>query len=492
MFLGPDNSALAKDEMGKKLFKRLICFSGNSQGRRSLFSPHAAISISVATACFLTPFIASAVNIAFTPIGKDFQLSTTELSYLAITSLLTCAVLLLPFGRLADIYSRKKLFLMGALISALSSLTQSVAISHEFLFAGRFLQGISDALISSCALPLLLNNTPRHLYGITLGINTAVVYLGLSLGPSLGGLLISFWGWRSIFALGALLGTAALLFGLKGLPKETETPLKKNFDLCGAILYGITVFLFVFGLSNLPDWKGLIAIGASLFVLIWFIFNQAHKENPLLDYKIFTENRVFAFGNMAGFTNYAATFTVSFLFGIYFQQVRQMQPLWAGIFLLTQPIVQALCSPLAGKMADRKNPIRVAAAGAFLCASGLMALSFLDKDTPIVVIFSFQALMGLGVGFFATPNTKAVMDSVKKADYGTAAGVLATHRLIGMSFSMGVLSCFLAWYQPPGTPFSSSSFLNAQSLAYIFYSVLSLLGMLACILPSLGAKTKIP
>ena len=181
---------------------------------------------------------------------------------------------------------------------------------------------------------------------------------------------------------------------------------------------------------------GFILPGA-LGILV-FIKWETKIESPVLDINLFRNNRVFAFSNLATLINYSATFAVTFLLSLYLQYIKKLTPENAGLILLSQPIVQALFSPFAGRLSDRIEPRIVASIGMALTAVGLFLFTFLNEKTTLGFIVASLILLGFGFALFSSPNTNAVMSSVENRFYGVASGTLGTMRMMGMVFSMGI------------------------------------------------------
>jgi MFS family permease len=167
-------------------------------------------------------------------------------------------------------------------------------------------------------------------------------------------------------------------------------------------------------------------------------------SNPLVDISLFTGNRVFAFSNLSAMIHYGSTFSISFFMSLYLQTVKGLTPDKAGLILLTQPFVQALFSPLSGRLSDRIESRFLSSAGLALSAAGLLALSFFDTTTGIAFIVAVLALIGLGYALFISPNTNAIMSSVGRKTYGLAASMVSTMRLLGQMLSMSAAAVLLA------------------------------------------------
>jgi len=386
----------------------------------------------------------SAINIALPAMGKELEMDTIMLGWVATSYLLAAAVFLLPFGRLADRNGRKRLFIYGIVLFGLASLLSASAQNSTILIAARLLNGIGGAMIYATALAILTSSYPKQERGRVLGINVAAVYLGLSLGPTIGGYLTQVFGWQSLFILTSILSLIVLPIALYNLPKDDKKTIDSSFDLTGSIVYGLSLASIIYGFPLFPSFSGIILVLSGLSGLALFAFIENKASDPLLNIGLFRKNMVFVFSNLAAFINYSATYALVFLLSLYLQQVSKYSPAEAGLILIAQPVMMTILSPLAGKLSDKIEPRIVASAGMIITVTGLTALSFLSADTSIFFIISMLLLLGLGFALFSSPNTNAVMSSVKPAEFGIASATLGTMRLTGQTMSMGITLLVLA------------------------------------------------
>jgi EmrB/QacA subfamily drug resistance transporter len=330
----------------------------------------------------------SSVNIALPSIGKEFAMDAVLLSWVATSFLLAAAMFLVPSGRIADIHGRKRIFTYGILIYTVSSLLSAISTSAIILISYRVLQGIGGAMIFGTAVAILTSVFPPGERGKALGINVAAVYLGLSLGPFLGGFLTQHFGWRSIFLANVPLGLIIIVIIFWKLKGEWAEAKGEKFDFTGSIIYSLTLVAIMYGFSLLPAmssaWLILIGVlGISAFV-VW----ELRVESPVLNINLFRNNTVFAFSNLAALINYSATFAVTFLLSLYLQYINGLSPQNAGLILISQPVVMAIFSPFAGRLSDRIEPRIVASIGMALASVGLFLFTFLNEKTSLEFIIA--------------------------------------------------------------------------------------------------------
>lgn len=328
---------------------------------------------------------------------------------------------------------------------------------------------------------ILTSVFPEGERGKVLGINVASVYLGLSLGPFIGGLLTEHIGWRSIFLVHVPMGLIIVSSIFWKLPGEWAEAKGEEFDFIGSILYCLTLVAIMYGFALLPREAGaaVILIGGLGF---WaFIRWEIKMKSPVLDIFLFRNNKVFAFSNLAALINYSATFGVGFLLSLYLQYLQGYSPLHAGSILVAQPATQAIFSPFAGRLSDKIEPRIVASMGMGFTVAGLSLLTFLNERTALGFILPSLLLLGFGFALFSSPNANAVMSSVEKRFYGVASGTLATMRLVGQMLSMGVVTLLFAVYigRVPITAASHPLFLGSARTAFYIFATLCLGGIFA-------------
>ena len=300
--------------------------------------------------------MAASVNIALPSIGREYAVDAVTLSWIATSFILSAAVFLIPLGRIADIRGRKKVFIYGGAIFGAASIIAALAWSPDILIVARVIQGIGGAMLFGTVAAIISSVYPPGERGRAMGINIAITYLGLSLGPFLGGLMTQYLGWRSLFWLNTILCALLLVFTLWKLKSEWAEARGETFDLAGSIIYGTGLVAVMYGLSELPAWYGFLSLAAGLAVLLAFVKWESSAKSPVLDITLFRKNQVFAFSNLAAFINYSATFAVGFLLSLYLQYIRGLTPGNAGVVLVAMPVVQAVFSPLTGRLSDRIEP----------------------------------------------------------------------------------------------------------------------------------------
>lgn len=428
---------------------------------------------------FLTPFMGSAINIALPSVGMELSMNTISLGWVATSYLLAAAIFLLPLGKLADSKGRKTYFIAGITLFVIASLVSGFSINAGMLIVSRFINGIGGALIYATALAILTSSYPREVRGKVLGINVAAVYLGLSLGPTIGGFLTMYWGWRSIFFLSAILGAIIIPIAAKHLPKDKVDTKKVPFDITGSLVYGLSLALIIYGFPQMPSIIGFALFTSGLILMAVFIFMEDKIKDPLLNIRYFKHNKVFIFSNLAAFINYSATFALVFLLSFYLQQVKRLSPHESGLILMAQPVMMTVLSPLAGKLSDKIEPSVVASIGMAITTTGLFAFTFINGHTGIFFLVVTLMFLGLGFALFSSPNTNAVMSSVHQSEYGMASATLGTMRLVGQTISMGITLMLFALVMGKGERNITNveGLLTSIHYSFLTFAVLCFIGI---------------
>ena len=430
-----------------------------------------------AVASFLTPFMGSATNIALPPIGKEFRADAIVLGWIATSYLLAAGIFSVPFGRIADIRGRKKVFIVGLFIYSLGSLLSAIAPSAEFLIAFRVVQGIGGAMIFATAIAIITSVFPPAERGKAIGINVGAVYVGLSLGPFIGGYLTQNFGWRSVFFINVPIGILALIIALWKLKSEWAEARGEKFDFTGSIIYSLMLLTIIYGLTE----SAIHFLIVGLILFLAFVLYESKIEHPVLEMRLFKDNLTFSLSSLAALLNYAATFAVGFLLSLYLQYIKNLNPQQAGMILIAQPVLMAIFAPFAGWLSDRIEPRIVASAGMAVTALSLFVFAGIDSTTTINLIVANLMFLGFGLGLFSSPNTNAIMSSVERKFFGIASATVATMRLIGQILSMALVMLVFSIImgRVEITPEYYPLFIKSAKLAFTIFSLLCFVGIFA-------------
>ena len=428
---------------------------------------------------FMGPFTVSSVNVALPAIQADFSADAVILSWVATSYLLAIAVFLVPFGKAADIYGRKKIFTWGLILYTFSSFLAVFSFSMKMLIAMRIIQGLGSAMFVTTGMAILTSVFAPAKRGRAIGIYVSAVYIGLSAGPFAGGFLVRYIGWRSIFAVVVPFGALSVFMTMRYLKGEWADARGEKLDLSGSLLYGLSILALVYGASLLPQSVAVYLIIGGLAGLGVFIRIETRVRYPVFEGRLFRQNKLFTFSSLAALINYSATFALTFLLSLYLQYIKNIGPQYAGTTLIAQPVVMAVFSPLAGRLSDRIEPRLIASAGMMMTAIGLFSFVFLGDDTATVLIVLTLAFLGFGFSLFSSPNMNAIMSAVERRYFGIASGTVATMRLLGQMTSMAITMVVFAIFigREPISPSNYDQFLKSVQVAFLIFSSLCTIGI---------------
>ncbi|VVB91589.1 Putative multidrug resistance protein MdtD [uncultured archaeon] len=430
---------------------------------------------------FLAPFMGSSVFIGLPSIGEEFNMDVVLLSWVPLAYLLAAAIFLVPFGRIADIYGRKKIFKYGITIDIVASILLAFSFSETELILLRIVQGIGAAMIFGTSVAILTSVYPPQERGKALGITVAGVYSGLSLGPVVSGFLTQYFGWRSIFLSYVPLELIIIVLTLWKLEGEWADAKGEKLDVTGSAIYGFSLAALMYGFSSLTETYGALLILASIIGLAAFVRWELNVKNPVLDMNLFRNNTVFSLSTLAALINYSATFAVAFFLTIYLQDVKGLSPQNASLIFVSQPIIMTIFSPVAGWLSDRVEPRVVASIGMAFTTLGLLLFSFLNEGTALGYVVASLVIIGFGFALFSSPNTNAVMSSVEKRFYGVASATLGTMRLTGQMLSTGIATLILAIYvgKVRIAPENYFLYIRSEKAAFTVFAILCFIGIFA-------------
>lgn len=332
---------------------------------------------------------------------------------------------------------------------------------------------------------------PANERGKALGIAVASVYAGISCGPFIGGLLVSNFGWRSIFYLSIPLGALTFLISWLMLREEWAESPGEPFDWRGSLVYALAIILLISGASNLDrsSWAWFLLL-AGCAGLGHFLLIESQTEYPVLNVSLLTSNRVFALSNAAAFLNYSATFGVTFFLSLYLQFIKGLSPQEAGALLIIQPVIQTIFSPLCGRYADRYPASVVATIGMGFCAFGLLTISTISSQTSLTLVSMTLVILGMGFALFSSPNISVIMGSIPSRYLGVASGLNSTMRTLGMMASMTIVTIVFSVFMSDQTvnPETQELFLASMRTALLAFAGLCFLGVF-CSMARVRLKT---
>lgn len=412
-------------------------YYGNSKAARSF----ALLTICLGTT--LGPIALATVNLALPTIALDLNADAVIVSWMPIGFLLSSVMVMLPMGKLADIYGRKFFYFWGVLITGLLSIAASFGQNMEWLLFCRVLQGISMSMIFGSGMAILTSIYPAKDRGAALGIYSASVYLALTVSPVIGGWITELLGWRAVFWAQAPLSLVVLILMRLAIKGEWKNPERTPFDWTGSAIFACWAGTLVFGLTGLPKTSSIITLAISFPYLWLFLYHQNRVEHPLIRPSMFRQNRIFSFSLAAGTLMYSASYPIGFLLSLFIQLAMGLPPGETGTVLLIQPLVMAITAPLAGRISDRIEARYISTAGCCLMACGYFLISRVEPGQGAGALFVGQIMMGFGFGLFSTPNNNAAMSSISKSDLGIASASVNLARTMGNMLGMSLVGLLI-------------------------------------------------
>lgn len=406
------------------------------------------ILIVVLLTSFMCTFTGNALNLSIPAIEADFGVSAKAVGWVITLYTLVCAAAAVPFGKLADILDRKKIFATGLGIFVVCSLACVFSWNLTVMLILRGLQGIGSSMIFATNMAILVGSFDPKERGKVLGISTCATYIGLSSGPVLGGILNEHFGWQSILIVTFALGVICLYMAIYKVPSQKiGEGVVRNFDIKGTVLFCVGITCLMYGISIIDTgYVAYILTAIGIAITVWFVKNELKVVDPIIKMQLFTKSKGFRSSNLVALMNYSATSAITYLMSMYLQMGKGFSSQAAGLVLITAPLVQAILSPSAGKLADKHSPFKLSSLGMGVCAISLGILFFIGIDTPIWYIVGGLCVVGTGFAIFAAPNTSAIMGCVDKDDYGIASSILATMRNIGFTVAMAIVTLIVGLY----------------------------------------------
>ncbi len=429
------------------------------------------VLLSVGVGTYMSGLDGSVVNALLPVIRRALGTSVAGIEWVVTVYLLVVSGVLLGFGRLGDLRGHRRVYLIGLAGFTVSSALCGLSPSAGWLIGFRALQALAAAMIFSNAPAILTRSFPPEERGRALGLQALMTYLGLSTGPLLGGLLSRHYGWGSIFFINVPVGLLAVTLAHRFVARDEPARAGVPFDLLGATLFFVGLFLLLLGLNQGHAWGwGALAtvavLGAGAAVLAAFVAVESRRVHPVLDLTLF-QSVAFSSSVLAATVNYVGNFTVVFLLPFFLIQGRGLSPTQAGLVLTAQPVVMMVSSPLAGALSDRIGSRAPATFGMAVLSAGLWLLSRAGVATPLWHIALTLGFCGLGLGAFTAPNNSRILGSAPRHRQGIASGVLAAARNVGMVLGVGlagaVYTTVLESHGPDAVPQAVSAGLLAAA-----------------------------
>ncbi len=398
--------------------------------------------VAVGSGVLMATIDGSIVNISLNTLVDAFNSSLSAVEWVVLSYLLTITCLLLSMGRLGDIWGKRRVYLIGFVIFTIGSALCSLSPTIGALIGFRVLQGIGAAMLQAIGPALLVTAFPPQERGTALGATGSIVALGILLGPVLGGILLRYIGWQSIFYVNIPIGALGIWLSLVSLPADKPAERHEGFDYLGAILLLASLFGLLLGLTEAPSWGwtdwriiGLLALFIVAGAL--FIFWEQHTLSPMLRLSIF-RSASFSFSLLAALILFCSLSFNLLLMPFFLQLVRGFDQQATGFVLISLPIALSLASPISGRLSDRIGARGLTIAGLILIVMGLLGLAWSSDTSPLLLTIGFLVVTGAGIGLFQSPNNSTVMGNAPPEALGVAGGLLAVVRTLGQTSGIAI------------------------------------------------------
>lgn len=384
----------------------------------------------------------SIVNVALPTLQTDFKVNLAVIEWVAMAYMLTLTIFLPLFGRLADIFGRSKMYNTGFVVFTVGSALCGLAPSAGFLVGARILQAVGAGLLQANSVALITQAFPASERGRAIGIQGAVQAIAMSVGPFVGGLLISAVGWRAIFYVNVPIGIIGTFAALYILPTGEVSKQREGIDYLGTVLFatGLAFLVLAVNEGEGMGWTApliLTYFGLAAVLLTGFIITEMRVRHPMIDLSLF-KRYAFSAGNLTGLLSYYVLFAVLFLMPFYLEKIGGYTPAVTGTILTPIPLAMAIVAPFAGHISDKYGSRLMTTWGMVVCAVSALLLIFVGHTTNIAVLVAVLVVLGIGMGLFTPPNNSAIMGSAPKERLGVAGGILNMMRALGLIFGVDI------------------------------------------------------
>ncbi len=440
------------------------------------------ILVAVGVGTFMSALDSSVVNAVLPVINRSLESSVSTIEWVVTIYMLVLSGLLLSFGRLGDLRGHRQFYIGGFAVFVVSSALCGLAPTARTLIAFRVFQGVGAAMIVANSPAILTRNFPASRRGEVLGLQASMTYLGLTVGPALGGWLTGWLSWRAIFYINVPVGLVALGLSRRFIPSDAAEARGHRFDVAGSVAWitGLAALLLALNQGHAYGWASpaiIFLIALATILIASFIHIERRVEHPMLDLKLF-EPRPFWTGTVSAALNYVCVYSIVFLMPFYLIQGRGFTPARAGLLLTIPSLVRAFASPIFGALSDRIGTRQPTMLGMAILAAGLYLLSLLGTESSLAQISTGLAIAGLGAGLFVSPNTSGLMGSAPRRQQGIAAGVIATARSLGMVLGVGLAGALLTTVLARSSGLSSvAAFSRAVDAGFRVAAVVAVLGV---------------
>ncbi|HYF95257.1 MAG TPA: MFS transporter [Symbiobacteriaceae bacterium] len=444
---------------------------------------------------FMSALDGSIVNVIVPLVQEQYHATIGSVSWVSTAYLLVICSLLLLVGRLGDMWGFKGVYSIGYALFGAGSLLCGLAPSLAGLVGARVVQGLGAATMMAIGPALITTSFPGNERGRALGMQATLTYLGLTIGPSLGGFVAGQFGWHWVFLINVPVAAVGACLAIT-LLRPSGTLARQRLDLSGALLVaaGFTATLLSLSRAEVWGWhsvKTLVLLSVGIVLLVLFVWQERRTAQPMLPLALFS-SPAFSGGAAAAFLQYATVFMLTFLLPFYLQAFRGLGPKAAGAVMTAQPVVMVSVAALAGWIADKIGARWPATAGMVVIGLGMGLLSRSGADSALPLVMVCLGLVGLGSGLFSAPNNSLIMGAAPRAQQGVAAGLLAAARNVGMVTGIAIANSLFSYLRgatEQGGAAPDAAFLKAFGGTLAVAAAMAAVGALLSLLRPVGPKT---
>ncbi len=379
-------------------------------------------------------------TLAIPAIAAELRLDAEALSWFTLINVLGNACLILPAGKLADIYGRRRLFSFGVLISGCSCILGGLAVNAELLLAGRLLQGIGGAFIFGSSMALVSGIPPEEQKARVMGIYIAICYMGIVAGPVFGGFILKYFDWRWVFHIPGIILLVTALVGFFALRWERYGDRNTRLRFLDTSLYMASLILIAIAVFRTAELSGQLLMLTGILMFGGFCWFQSKRRDPLLQVTLFRDNSVFATLGITHLLSYSGLLALPFAATLYLQYLKAIDPQTTGLILLVQALFTAMIAPAGGWLIERVRVQSILIFGMLMLLIGMAIFAFLDTQSPIWKVGLALSLIGAAVGLVDTQLLRVSLASVEDRLLGSASATLNGLRTVGGFIGIGIIS----------------------------------------------------
>lgn len=449
---------------------------------------YAYIVLTAAIGSFTMAYASNGLSVILPTLASSFHISNILENWIVYIYLLVLSVSGVPLGKICGKYGLKKSFQLGLIIFSLGSVISALSWDITPMLIGRVIQAIGASMTFVTNVSMITAEIPVQNRGQALGINVTGVYLGITISPTISGILVHNLSWRYVFLITVFMALISLYL-LSKIDNEWIME-RESLDKVGSIVYVIAVGLLLYAFTILNTLTGAALLVLSLMLLVLFVKYELKQPNPVYEMRLF-KNVNYTTANIVAMIAYLSTYVVSYVLNYHFQYILGLDAQTSGLILISTPIMMLLIAAQAGKLSDRINPGILQLLGVILITIAIAILSRINYTTPIYMIVMAMVIQGIGHGFFSTPNNNIILSSVdNKKDIPTASASVATVRNLGQSFSLGILTVTFAFIMG-NVPIQPSNYNLLVISNQTTLTIITILGAVAVILSVIGLRNSI-